>query len=139
MNFISVSLNLDWCFHSYKVNDSCSLINDKTFFKFSDLISNLKKSKTKNKLIIDSLCLCYLINKDMSLLVRSKSVPRPLFYNRYTLFNCIRWFMTLLNEHNLVKVSNYSKITREVTPPDWIKVITILHLCEVECPYNLYI
>lgn len=41
--------------------------------------------------------------------------------------------MTLLNEQNLVKISNYSEITREVTPPDWIKVITILYLCGVEC------
>lgn len=47
--------------------------------------------------------------------------------------------MTLLNGHSLVKVSNYSEITREVTLPDWIKVITILHLCKVEWPYNLHI
>lgn len=47
--------------------------------------------------------------------------------------------MTLLNGHSLVKVSNYSEITREVTPPDWIKVITILHLCEGEWPHTLHI
>lgn len=80
-----------------------------------------------------------LINQLRHLIDKERLSSIPLFYNQYTWFNRIRWFMTLLNGHSLVKVSNYSETTREVTPPDWIKVITILHLCEGEWHHTLHI